>query len=115
MLDEINRGDIPNIFGELLYALEYRGEAVATPYSVDGDASLTVPTNLRLLGTMNTADRSIAVIDYALRGRSGFVFLEVAATDEPINLFPYDDEHTRQAPCISGLPPRIHFRRHRLG
>ena len=95
VLDEINRGDIPNIFGELLYALEYRGEAVATPYSVDGDASLTVPTNLRLLGTMNTADRSIAVIDYALRRR--FVFLEVAATDEPINLFPYDDEHTRQA------------------
>lgn len=95
VLDEINRGDIPNIFGELLYALEYRGEAVATPYSVDGDASLTIPGNLRVLGTMNTADRSIAVIDYALRRR--FVFLDVSATVEPIHSFAFDNDLTRQA------------------
>lgn len=95
VLDEINRGDIPNIFGELLYALEYRGEAVATPYSVDGDASLTIPGNLRVLGTMNTADRSIAVIDYALRRR--FVFLDVSATDEPIRSFAFDNDQTREA------------------
>ena len=95
ILDEINRGDIPNIFGELLYALEYRGEAVATPYSVDGDASLTIPQNLRVLGTMNTADRSIAVIDYALRRR--FVFLDILATDEPIRAFGFDSEDTREA------------------
>jgi 5-methylcytosine-specific restriction protein B len=82
ILDEINRGDIANIFGELLYALEYRDEAVATPYSVDGHASITVPASLALIGTMNTADRSIAVIDYALRRR--FVFLDLPASPAPI-------------------------------
>ena len=82
ILDEINRGDIANIFGELLYALEYRDEAVATPYSVDGHASITVPASLALIGTMNTADRSIAVIDYALRRR--FVFLDLPASLAPI-------------------------------
>lgn len=96
ILDEINRGDIPNIFGELLYALEYRGQAVTTPYAVDGEASLTIPKNLKVLGTMNTADRSIAVIDYALRRR--FVFLDVPTSDAPIRGFDgYDDEAARQA------------------
>lgn len=95
ILDEINRGDIPSIFGELLYALEYRGEAVATPYVVDGDASLTIPRALRVIGTMNTADRSIAVIDYALRRR--FVFLDVASTDGAIRSSRFDSETTRAA------------------
>lgn len=96
ILDEINRGDIPNIFGELLYALEYRGQSVATPYAVDGEASLTIPKSLKVLATMNTADRSIAVIDYALRRR--FVFLDVPTSDAPIRGFRgYDDESARQA------------------
>jgi 5-methylcytosine-specific restriction protein B len=95
ILDEINRGDIPNIFGELLYALEYRGEAVSTPYAIDGDASITVPHSLALIGTMNTADRSIAVIDYALRRR--FVFLDLAATANAIHMYRFDSETTRQA------------------
>ncbi|WP_280214767.1 McrB family protein [Nocardia cyriacigeorgica] len=95
ILDEINRGDIPNIFGELLYALEYRGEAVATPYAVDGNTSITVPPSLSLIGTMNTSDRSIAVIDYALRRR--FVFLDVAATDDPLQAFAFENETTRRA------------------
>ena len=95
ILDEINRGDIPNIFGELLYALEYRDEAVSTSYSIDGDASITVPQNVSIIGTMNTADRSIAVIDYALRRR--FVFLDIAATDAALHSYPYDDESTRAA------------------
>jgi len=82
VLDELNRGNIPSIFGELLYALEYRGEPVATPYAIDGNASITVPTRLKVIGTMNTADRSIAVIDYALRRR--FVFLDVASSDAPL-------------------------------
>lgn len=82
ILDELNRGNIPSIFGELLYALEYRGEPVATPYSIDGNRSITVPKSLQVIGTMNTADRSIAVIDYALRRR--FVFLDVPATATPI-------------------------------
>jgi len=82
ILDELNRGNIPSIFGELLYALEYRGEPVATPYSIDGNRSITVPKSLKIIGTMNTADRSIAVIDYALRRR--FVFLDVPASSTPI-------------------------------
>lgn len=82
ILDELNRGNIPSIFGELLYALEYRGEPVATPYSIDGNRSITVPKSLQIIGTMNTADRSIAVIDYALRRR--FVFLDVPAASTPI-------------------------------
>jgi len=83
ILDEVNRGNIPSIFGELLYALEYRGQPVATAYSVDGDASITIPEGLSIIGTMNTADRSIAVIDYALRRR--FVFLTVPASGTPID------------------------------
>lgn len=95
ILDEINRGDIPNIFGELLYALEYRNEAVATPYPINGDASITVSDNIFIIGTMNTADRSIAVIDYALRRR--FVFLDIAATDDAMKNFPYDTPAARAA------------------
>jgi 5-methylcytosine-specific restriction protein B len=76
IVDEINRGDISKIFGELIYALEYRGEPVATPYAVAGESTLTLPRTLGLIGTMNTADRSIAVVDYALRRR--FVFVDVA-------------------------------------
>lgn len=86
VLDEVNRGNIPSIFGELLYALEYRGQPVATAYSVDGDASITIPESLSVIGTMNTADRSIAVIDYALRRR--FVFLTVPASGKPIDQHP---------------------------
>lgn len=76
VIDEVNRADIARVFGELLYALEYRDAPVRTPYSVDGDASMTIPSNVTLLGTMNTADRSIALIDYALRRRFTFITLE---------------------------------------
>jgi 5-methylcytosine-specific restriction protein B len=95
VLDEVNRGDISNIFGELLYALEYRDQAVATPYAVDGTTSITVPERLRLIGTMNTADRSIAVIDYALRRR--FVFLDIPASPKPIQQHSGFDETARLA------------------
>ena len=63
IIDEINRGDISKVFGELIYGLEYRDEAVATPYAVDGQTTLELPDRLLLIGTMNTADRSIAVVD----------------------------------------------------
>ncbi|MBW3537313.1 MAG: AAA family ATPase [Actinobacteria bacterium] len=75
LIDEINRADISKVLGELIYGLEYRDEPVTTPYVVDGSASLVVPKNLYVVGTMNTADRSIALIDYALRRR--FVYLDV--------------------------------------
>lgn len=103
VLDEVNRGNIPSIFGELLYALEYRGQPVATAYSVDGDASITIPDSLSIIGTMNTADRSIAVIDYALRRR--FVFITVPATDRPIvsHTGYVDERHRAAAMRLFGL------------
>jgi MoxR-like ATPase/uncharacterized protein (DUF2461 family) len=73
IIDEINRGNLPRIFGELLYLLEYRGQAVELPYS---RRAFRLPENLYLLATMNAADRSIAVIDHALRRRFSFLEME---------------------------------------
>ncbi len=71
LIDEINRGNLPRILGELLYALEYRGEPIQLMYSVDDP--LVLPRNLLVLGTMNTADKSIGLIDAALRRRFHFI------------------------------------------
>ena len=74
IVDEINRGDIPRIFGELLTTLEKdkRGKRIILPVSQE---SFSIPRNVFLLGTMNTADRSISLLDAALRRRFGFVEL----------------------------------------
>jgi len=75
IVDEINRGSLPRIFGELLYLLEYRDdtEPVVLPYS---RTRFTIPRNVYLVGTMNTADRSIALVDHALRRRFHFIPLK---------------------------------------
>jgi MoxR-like ATPase len=70
LIDEINRGNLPRVFGELLYLLEYRGQAVELPYSKRG---FRLPANLFLIGTMNAADRSVALVDQALRRRFSFL------------------------------------------
>jgi 5-methylcytosine-specific restriction protein B len=70
IIDEINRGNLPRIFGELLYLLEYRGECVRLLYS---KREFRLPPNLFLIGTMNAADRSVALIDQALRRRFSFL------------------------------------------
>ncbi len=71
LIDEINRGNIAKVFGELYYLLEYRNEAIDLQY---GDAKrFSLPENLWIIGTMNTADRSIALIDAALRRRFYFI------------------------------------------
>ena len=73
LIDEINRGNLPRIFGELLYLLEYRGQAVELPCS---RRAFRLPDNLYLLATMNASDRSIALIDQALRRRFSFLHME---------------------------------------
>jgi len=72
IIDEINRANLSSVLGELIYALEYRGEPVASMYDIDGDREMTLPSNLYIIGTMNTADRSIGHIDYAIRRRFAF-------------------------------------------
>jgi 5-methylcytosine-specific restriction protein B len=69
LIDEVNRGDPARIFGELLYALEYRGREV----ELASGGTLIVPPNLVVIGTMNSVDRSVALVDYALRRRFSFL------------------------------------------
>ena len=81
VIDEINRANIATVFGELIYGLEYRDSKVSTPYEVEDKASTSVlrtkdiilGKNLFIIGTMNTADKSIDSIDYAIRRRFLFV------------------------------------------
>ena len=73
IIDEINRANLPKVMGELLFLLEYREESVRLMYRPSETFSL--PKNLWIIGTMNTADRSIALVDAAMRRRFQFVEL----------------------------------------
>jgi 5-methylcytosine-specific restriction protein B len=80
IIDEINRGNLSKIFGEVLMLIENdkRGSEFAMPltYSPTIDDTFFIPSNLHIIGTMNTADRSLAMVDYALRRRFSFIDLE---------------------------------------
>jgi len=71
LIDEINRAKTARVFGELLYLLEYRGKIV----ELQNGKPFSIPTNLYIIGTMNTTDKSIALVDYALRRRFAFIDL----------------------------------------
>jgi len=80
IIDEINRGNLSKIFGEILMLIETdkRGEEFALPltYAQSIEDKFYIPENLYIIGTMNTADRSLAMVDYALRRRFTFIDLE---------------------------------------
>lgn len=80
VIDELNRANVPKVFGELLFLLEYRNESVVPLYRPEG---FSVPENVWVIATMNTADRSIAMLDAALRRR--FHFVPVFPDTEPIS------------------------------
>jgi len=119
ILDEMNRGNLPKVFGELYYLLEYRDDAVELMYARSSDEAFRLPPNLMLIGTMNTADRAIALVDQALRRRFRFV-----------GLFPHEsplapsDGHQgvlreflqkKNSPLLQWLPQVLDLANERLG
>lgn len=85
IVDEINRADLARVFGELMYLLEYRDQAIPL---AGGSKPFKIPSNVRIIGTMNTADRSIALVDHALRRR--FAFLALRPKYEVLDAFHED-------------------------
>ena len=99
IIDEINRANLATVFGELIYGLEYRENPVSTPYEVSKATGgvtkdIVIKNNLYIIGTMNTADKSIEGIDYAIRRR--FIFI-----DSPANRKVLEDCHN----SIMGITP----------
>ncbi|KWX01079.1 GTPase subunit of restriction endonuclease-like protein [Carbonactinospora thermoautotrophica] len=82
VIDELNRANLAKVFGELYFLLEYRDHAVNLLYSSGDDPGFTLPRNVLVLATMNTADRSIALVDAAMRRR--FSFRRLYPNEEPV-------------------------------
>jgi 5-methylcytosine-specific restriction protein B len=80
IVDEINRANLAKVFGELYFLLEYRDAKIGLQYSPD--KSFSLPRNVFFIGTMNTADRSIALVDAAIRRR--FAFIELHPDEPPV-------------------------------
>lgn len=83
IIDEINRANLPSVLGELIYALEYRNEPVQSMYEYKEKREIILPSNLYIIGTMNTADRSVGHIDYAIKRR--FAFVDILPSEQAIN------------------------------
>lgn len=91
IIDEINRGNLSKIFGELMMLIESDKRkleyAVPLTYAKTIDETIYIPENLYLIGTMNTADRSLAIVDYALRRRFCFIDLDPCFNSMKFNVF----------------------------
>jgi hypothetical protein len=92
VIDEINRAELSRVFGELMYLLEYRDRMIR----LAGGDSFSIPANVRIIGTMNTADRSIALVDHALRRR--FAFISLSPNYEVLQRY-----HEKTGYAVSGL------------
>lgn len=99
IIDEINRGEISKIFGELFFAIDpgYRGKAgeISTQYSnlhFNSDEKFYIPENVYIIGTMNDIDRSVDSFDFAMRRRFRFVELKADEHLEAINETIEDEE-----------------------
>lgn len=105
IIDEINRGNLSKIFGELLMLIEpdYRDEKITLAYN---EVPFSVPNNLYIIGMMNTADRSLAMIDYALRRRFSFFDMEPGFDSQGFVDYRKDlnnDTFNRLIDCIKDL------------
>ena len=107
IIDEMNRGNVAKVFGELYFLLEYRDEPVELQYSA---VPFAMPGNLRIIGTMNTADRSIALLDAALRRR--FAFIPFFPDREPIAglLHRWLQRHRPEMVWVAGVVDRANVR-----
>ena len=111
IIDEINRANLSRVFGELLYLLEYRDKTIP----LAGGKNFSIPENLYILGTMNTADRSIAIVDHALRRR--FAFLELPTNYELLRAFHKDTEFPVESlvEILKGVNATIGDQRYEVG
>ena len=102
IIDEINRGNLSKIFGELLMMIEkdYRDTPMQMSYA---DRRLAVPSNVYLIGMMNTADRSLAMIDYALRRRFSFYEMKPAFESASFNKYKESKHDSRLNKLVDAL------------
>ncbi|WP_075738462.1 DUF4357 domain-containing protein [Streptomyces acidiscabies] len=115
VIDEINRANLAKVFGELYFLLEYRDRSLQLPYSGD---DFSLPPNLFVIGTMNTADRSIALVDAAMRRR--FAFVELSPRTEPTSgllrrWLEKQEKDTEPADLLDALNSRIDDPDFRIG
>ncbi|GLU49005.1 DUF4357 domain-containing protein [Nocardiopsis ansamitocini] len=115
IIDEINRANLAKVFGELYFLLEYRNKSVRLTYSND---DFSLPSNLFVIATMNTADRSIALVDTAMRRR--FAFVELSPRTEPTSgllrrWLTVQERGSEPADLLDALNSRIHDPDFRIG
>lgn len=116
IIDEINRANLAKVFGELYYLLEYRDSGIQLLYRPG--KPFTLPRNVFVIGTMNTADRSIALVDAAMRRR--FAFIELHPDAEPVQgllrrWLIANHKDTRRADLLQALNARIDDRDFKIG